>query len=294
MELRHLEYFMTMYKELHFTKAAEKLGISQPTLSQQIRILESEVDALLFDRVGKKVLVTQAGEILYQHCLQIFGELKQAHTAIGELQGLERGSLAVGCSGSHLLISSIVKFHTRYPGIKFSIVQLSTEEIKEKLLKNELDIGIAFLPLDDLQLATLYLYAEELCLAVCKKNELSKQKSVNLDMLKSIPIVLLPPKYIIRQFIDHATEELGFLFNPIIEMMPFEHLLEIVGRNIAVTILPRSYINSFADERIQTVSIANPAMKKEMGLIYRKDRFLSAATDKFIEELVLGFKDFHF
>lgn len=285
---------MTMYKELHFTKAAEKLGISQPTLSQQIRILESEVDALLFDRVGKKVLVTQAGEILYQHCLQIFGELKQAHTAIAELQGLERGSLAVGCSGSHLLISSIVKFHTRYPGIKISIVQLSTEETKKKLLKNELDIGIAFLPLDDLQLASVYLYAEELCLAVCKKNELSKQKSVSLAMLKSIPIVLLPPKYIIRQFVDHATEELGFLFNPIIEMMPFEHLLEIVGRNIAVTILPRSYINSYADERIQTVSIENPAMKKEMGLIYRKDRFLSAATDKFIEELVLGFKDFHF
>jgi DNA-binding transcriptional LysR family regulator len=294
MELRHLEYFMTMHQELHFTKAAEKLNISQPTLSQQIRILESEVGAPLFDRIGKKVFATKAGDILYHHCLQIFGELKQAHTAIGELEGLQRGTLAVGCSGSHLLISSVVKFHTRYPGIKISIVQLSTEEIKEKLLKNELDIGIAFLPLDDLQLESLHLYTEELCLAVHKDNPLANYSNITLERLKSVPIVLLPPKYIIRQFIDQATEELGFIFNPIIEMMPFEHLLEIVGRNIAVTILPRSYINSFGNDNIRTVSIDKPSMKKSMGVIHRKDIFIPVATDKFIEELVLGFRNFHF
>lgn len=294
MELRHLEYFMMMHQELHFTKAAERLNISQPTLSQQIRILESEVGAPLFDRIGKKVFVTKAGELLYYHCLKIFSELKQAHTAIGELEGLQRGSLAVGCSGSHLLISSVVKFHTHYPGIKISIIQLSTEEIKEELLKNQLDIGIAFLPLDDLQLESLHLYTEELCLAVCKDNPLAKHQSITLEMLQSAPIVLLPPKYIIRQFIDQATEKLGFLLNPMIEMMPFEHLLEIVGRNIAVTILPRSYINSFGNENIQSIPIDNPNMKKSMGVIYRKDISIPAATDKFIEELILGFKDFHF
>jgi LysR family cyn operon transcriptional activator len=295
MELRHLEYFMTMHQELHFTKAAEKLNISQPTLSQQIRILESEVGAPLFDRIGKKVFVTKAGEILYHHCLKIFGELKQAHTAIEELEGLQGGNLTVGCSGSHLLISSVVKFHTHYPGIKISIVQLSTEEIKEKLLKNELDIGIAFLPLDDLQLESLHLYVEELCLAVHKDNPLAqKHQSITLNILESAPIVLLPPKYIIRQFIDQATEKLGFLLNPMIEMMPFEHLLEIVGQNIAVTILPRSYINSFGNKNIQSIPIDDPNMKKSMGVIYRKDISIPAATDKFIEELILGFKNFHF
>ena len=294
MELRHLEYFMTMYQELHFTKAAEKLNISQPTLSQQIRILESEVGSPLFDRIGKKVFVTKAGDILYHHCLQIFGELKQAHTAIEELEGLKRGHLAVGCSGSHVLISSVVKFHTRYPGVKISIVQLSTEEIKEQLLTNELDIGIAFLPLDDLQLENLHLYTEELCIAVHKDNPLAKHPNVALEMLKSIPIVLLPPKYIIRQFIDQATEKLGFLLNPMIEIMPFEHLLEIVGRDIAVTILPRSYINSFGNDNIISIPIDDPHMKKSMGVIYRKDIIIPAATDKFIEELILGFKNFHF
>lgn len=291
MELRHLEYFMTMYQELHFTRAAEKLGISQPTLSQQIRILESEMNNPLFDRIGKKILVTKAGEILYQHCLQIFCELQQAHTAIEELQGLQRGSITVGCSGSHLLISSIVKFHTRYPGISLSIIQLSTEETKEKILRNELDIGIVFLPLDDPQLESFYLYAEELCLVVCSDHELAKQPTVTMEMLRSVPIVLLPRKYIIREFIDQATEELGFIFNPMIEMMPYEHLIEIVRRNIAVTILPRSYIESFDDDRLRTISITNPNMKKEMGVIYRKDKFMPAATDKFIEELVLGFKN---
>lgn len=282
---------MTMYRELHFTRAAEKLGISQPTLSQQIRILESEMDYPLFDRIGKKVLPTKGGDILYQHCLEIFSELTQAHAAIHELQGLQRGNIAVGCSGSHLLISSIVKFHTKYPGINLSIVQLSTEETKEKILNNELDIGIVFLPLDDVQLESFYLYGEELCLVLSTDHPLAKHATVTMEMLQTVPIVLLPRKYIIRQFIDQATEELGFIFNPMIEMMPYEHLIEIVRRNIAVTILPRSYMESFADDSLNTLTIDNPNMKKEIGVIYRKDKFMPAATDKFIEELVLGFKN---
>lgn len=293
MELRHLEYFMALYQELHFTKAAEKLNISQPTLSQQIRLLESEIGVPLFDRIGKKVFITKAGDILYHHCLRIFGELKQAHTAIEELKGLQKGTLSVGCSGSHLLISSVVRFHTRYPGIKVSIIQLPTEEIKEQLLKNRLDIGIAFLPLEDPQLNSLHLYTEELCLAVHKDNLLAGHSVIALEMLKSVPIVLLPSEYIIRQFIDQATDKLGFLLSPMIEIMPFEHLLEIVKHDIAVTILPRSYINSFGNPNIKAITIDDPSMKKSIGVMYRKDINIPAATDKFIEELVVGFQDFH-
>lgn len=292
MELRHLEYFMALYQELHFTKAAEKLNISQPTLSQQIRILEDDIGAPLFDRIGKKIFTTKAGDILYHHSLRILGELKQAHTAIAELKGLQKGTLSVGCSGSHLLISSVVKFHTRYPGIKVSIVQLPTEEIKEQLLRNELDMGIAFLPLQDPQFNTLHLYTEELCLAVHKDNLLARHEFIPLEKLQFVSIVLLPPEYIIRQFIDQATEKLGFLLNPMIEIMPFEHLLEIVKHDIAVTILPRSYINSFGNPTIRAITIDDPCMKKSMGVLYRKDINIPAATDKFIEELVIGFQNF--
>ncbi|MDF2718696.1 MAG: transcriptional regulator, LysR family [Paenibacillus sp.] len=123
MELRHLEYFMTMCQELHFTRASEKLGISQPTLSQQIRALELESDTLLFDRVGKKVIVTEAGKILYRHCVRMFDELGQAQTAIRELKGLRRGEIRIGSSGNHMLINSIISFHQSYPGIQINVAE---------------------------------------------------------------------------------------------------------------------------------------------------------------------------
>ena len=96
MELKQLEYFMAVCEELHFTRAAEKLGIAQPWLSQQIRLLEHEVGTPLFDRVGKKTVMTEAGKTLQRYCYNVFHELAQARAALGELQGLSRGTLKIG------------------------------------------------------------------------------------------------------------------------------------------------------------------------------------------------------
>ncbi|MGV2487897.1 UNVERIFIED_CONTAM: LysR family transcriptional regulator, partial [Bacillus mycoides] len=95
-ELRQLEYFLAVSKELHFTKAAEKLNISQPSLSQQIRALEHEVGMPLFDRIGKKISLTEAGRVLLSHSKTIFHEVEQARSAIQDLNGLHHGSLTIG------------------------------------------------------------------------------------------------------------------------------------------------------------------------------------------------------
>src|SRR5699024_7509983 len=96
MELRQLEYFMTVCKTLHFTQAAEELFISQPSLSQQIKKLEFEVGTPLVDRIGKKTALTEAGKILLTHSQHIFHELEQAQAAIRDFYGLERGNLTIG------------------------------------------------------------------------------------------------------------------------------------------------------------------------------------------------------
>src|SRR5690625_7225404 len=90
MELKQLEYFMILCEELNFTRAAERIGIAQPSLSQQIRLLEHEVGTPLFDRVKKKNFITEAGKALLHHSYNVFHELSQARAAISELEGLER------------------------------------------------------------------------------------------------------------------------------------------------------------------------------------------------------------
>src|SRR5690625_3033371 len=132
MELKQLEYFMVLCKELHFTRAAEKIGIAQPSLSQQIRLLEHEVGTPLFDRVGKKNVLTEAGKILLHHSYNIFHELSQARAAISELQGLERGTLKIGALltvVNYLLPPTVIGFHNSYPNVDLSILGLRTGDI---------------------------------------------------------------------------------------------------------------------------------------------------------------------
>ncbi|MEF3306887.1 LysR substrate-binding domain-containing protein [Paenibacillus sp. GYB003] len=285
MELRHLEYFVTMCQELHFTRASEKLGISQPTLSQQIRALEQETDTLLFNRVGKKVIVTEAGNLLYRHCLRIFDELGQAQAAIRELKGLGRGEIRIGCAGNHMLITPIVSFHRAYPGITINAAELSTEETRQGLLDNRLDVGVVFLPVEGEQLTSIPLYTEKLSLAVSETHPLAGADKVELDRLRDLPMALLPPKFLVRQLIDRATQTKGFRFQPAVEMTTLDSLLDLVALNIASTILPGTYLRDVAHQNIRIVPIVDPTPQRVVGIVYRNDMFVSSATRAFIANL---------
>lgn len=279
-----------MCQELHFTNAAQKLGISQPTLSQQIRTLEQNIGTLLFDRVGKKVILTEAGKILFRHCLRVFDELEQAQLAIQELEGLKKGNITVGCSGNYLLISSIISFNEKYPGIKIHVSELSTEETKRGLLDNQFDLGVVFLPVEDEQLDSIALYTESLCLLVPAGHPLAAKQHVELEQLKQLPLALLPPKFLVRQIIDRATREQGFMVSPILEMTTLDSLLELVKQNVALTILPETYLSGMRTEYISKCSITNPTPQREVGIVYRNDKFVSSAASTFIEHIKQTFQ----
>src|SRR5690625_1363346 len=159
MELRQLEYFMEVCKELHFTRAAENLNIAQPTLSQQIKSLEDEVGIPLFDRIGKKITLTEAGRILLKHSQTIFFELEQAKLALNDLNGLERGNLTIGSLFScinYLLPGAIINFKKMYPNVELSVFGLRTEEIVSQLLNNELDLDLKSTRLNSSHVAISY------------------------------------------------------------------------------------------------------------------------------------------
>ncbi|MFB9752334.1 LysR substrate-binding domain-containing protein [Paenibacillus hodogayensis] len=281
-----MEYFVAMCEELHFTRAAEKLGISQPTLSQQIRALELETDTLLFDRVGKKVIVTEAGKLLYRHALRVFDELGQAQNAVRELKGLKQGEIRIGCAGNHMLVSPLISFHRMYPGITINAAELSTEETRHGLLDNRLDLGVVFLPVEGEQLESIPLYTENLCLAVSESHPLAEYSQIGLEQLRDMPMALLPGKFLVRQLIDRATQTKGFRFRPVLELTTLDSLLELVARDVASTILPETYLSGTGQQkRMRRIPIVNPTPQRVVGIVYRNDIFMSAASRAFIDNL---------
>lgn len=297
MELKQLEYFMTLCQELHFTRAAEKLGIAQPSLSQQIRLLEHEVGTPLFDRVGKKTMLTEAGRTLLHHSYNVFHELSQARAAISELQGLKRGTLKIGALltvVNYLLPPTVIGFHHSYPNVELSVLGLRTGDIYNGLLQNELDLGIVFLPVEHEDLETIPLYKENLALAASVDDPIAQAPFVTLDILKETPSILLPNTYFLRQVIDEQCRSLAFTPQPVLEMTTMESIINMVSRGVGVTILPRAYLDYIDNPKIRTIPIQNPVLSTQIGVVYRKNKYLCAASRVFMEQLVTTVKNERF
>ncbi|MGG2066885.1 LysR family transcriptional regulator [Bacillus sp. S14(2024)] len=288
MELRQLEYFYAVCQELHFTRAAEKVGISQPSLSQQIRLLEHELGTPLFDRIGKKTALTESGKLLLKYTSNIFYELEQAKTSINELNGLERGTISIGTLltvENYLIPPVLLHFHRLYPGIKITVLGLRTGDIQKHLLENKLDLGIVFLPMKGDELEQISLYTEEMAFAVPIGHPLEKRDMLGLEALQTTSSILLPENYFIRQLINKGCKELGFIPEPVFEITTMESLINMVIEGVGVTILPKPYLEYLNNPNIKILPISNSNLTREIGIVYRKDKYLCAATHIFINQL---------
>ncbi|MEK5037079.1 LysR family transcriptional regulator [Sporosarcina sp. FSL K6-3457] len=297
MELKQLEYFIVLCQELHFTRAAEKLGIAQPSLSQQISLLEHEVGMPLFDRIGKKNILTDAGKILLNYSYNVFHEISQARAAISELQGLERGSLKIGSLltvVNYLLPPTVINFHNAYPNVELSVQGLRTGDIYKGLLENELDLGIVFLPVEHENLEAIPLFNENLAFAVPKDHIIAKEASVSLQVLKETSSILLPETYFLRQVINEQCRLLNFAPKPVLEMTTMDSIIKMVSKGIGVTILPKAYLDYIDNLQIKTIPIQDPVITTQIGIVYRKNKNLCAASRVFMEQLIATVKDKRF
>lgn len=286
MEHRLLDYFIAVAEELHFTKAADKLGISQPTLSHQIRLLEHELGTALFHRSGKKNHLTQAGTILLEHARRVTYELDQAKLEIGELVGMQRGRLRIGCSGNHLLTDALISFHRDHPGIELTVIELATEETRDGLLENWLDLGVVFLPIQDEQLISLPLFDEELMLAISSDHEYASLPYIHLKQLASLPLVLFPNKFLVRQIIESACHEIGVTLHPVMELSTMESQLQMTAQHVGATVLPKSYTDATQlGGHITFIPFVEPSPRKNVGIVYRRDIYMDATIQSFIQHL---------
>lgn len=288
MDLKQLECFMALSTELHFSRAAEKLYMTQPSLSQQIKNLETEMGTPLFDRMGKKTALTEAGKILLIHSEQIFHEMDQAKSAINDLNVLQRGKLAIGSLLTcvhYLLPPSILEMKKMYPNIELSVLGLRTEDIRRKLLDNELDLGIAFLPMEDDEFDAIPLMTEELSLVVPFDHPLAMTDVVEMKELDGMSMILLAEDYFLRKMIDDYFLDLGIHLKPALEMTTLESIIQMVSEKVGITILPKPYMQYLNHEKVTQVKLINPTPKREIGIIYRKDKFMCTATKTFIDQL---------
>lgn len=240
MELRHLRYFLAVAETLSFTRAANQLHVSQPTLSHQIAQLEEQIGSTLFERIGRRVHLTQSGETFREYARRALKEVHSATTAISELEGLLQGRLTIGVFesfSSSLLPPLLAQFAERYPGIHVTMRQLPTGQLEEQLEKGSLDLGLAYAPPATEGIVAEKLLDERLVLVVGAKHRFVGRRRIELAALDGEPLILLTTEFPSRRLLDGRFAAVGVKPRIVMEINSIQATLAIAACTNLATIL---------------------------------------------------------
>jgi LysR family cyn operon transcriptional activator len=284
---RSIRYLIAVADMHSFTRAAESLYVSQPTLSQQIKQLEDLLEVQLLDRSGRTVRLTAAGEVYLHHARRAMGELNAAKRAIHELQDLSRGTLRLGMTPitDYLAIPLLEQFNARYPGITVNTLEMPQDDIKSALAEDRVDIGIAFSSTlsteecsDDVDSHILFI--ETLNLAVGKDHPLAGQKGpMSKHALEQEPLVLFNDHYALRRNIDLYCLEQGIKLPIAMEASSLSVIIEMVRLGRLATILPDTI--SCAQQGLHSIALLPELPHHTISLICRKGTYKSPACQAF-------------
>lgn len=286
---RSIRYLIAVADMHSFTRAAEALYVSQPTLSQQIKQLEDLLEVQLLDRSGRTVRLTAAGEVYLHHARRALGELQAAKRAIHELQDLSRGTLRLGMTPitDYLAIPLLEQFNARFPGISVNTLEMPQDEIKSALAEDRVDIGIAFsstLTTEDASddVDSHILFVETLNLAVGQDHHLAGQMGpMSKHSLEQEPLVLFNEDYELRRSIDLYCLEQGIKLPIAMEASSLSVIIEMVRLGRLATILPDTI--SCAQQGLHSISLLPELPHHTISLICRKGTYKSPACQAFVD-----------
>jgi len=264
MELRQLQYFVAVADEGHFTRAAERVLIAQPAISQQIRRLESELGERLFDRDRRHVRLTAAGRTLLPYARATLAAADRAKAAVRSLSGLLSGQLTVGAfegAPEGLLAAALGRFRRAHPAVEVQAKEGYAAELLTAVQRGELDAAIAGLP-DAAQppagVKITELAIEPLVLAVSPDHRLAREPGIPLTRLRDEPMIALASDSSQRAHIERACRRAGFEPRITAETMRLSLLWELVSQGVGIAVIPRSTPGS--DTKVTLIPITRPRL----------------------------------
>ena len=286
MELRQLRYFVKTAEVLNFTEAAGLLYISQSTLSQQIKQLEDELGTLLFDRVGKKVLLTEAGRLFLPYARQSIREAEDGQHLLQDLQELQTGELRIGVTYglTALLTNTLMEFSERYPKIKIITASGTSLDLLEKLAQSKLDFVLSFVPAQkNERFLSQTLFESRLSLIVPLNDPLTSQKSVSIKEVESLPLILPARGFNTRSVLDRVFEKNNIVPDIKMELSDISIVLQLVATGRWYTVLTTASL--VGQTSLQAITITGKEMTRQATITWPANMYRKKAAIVFAEML---------
>ncbi|MBM3812239.1 MAG: LysR family transcriptional regulator [Acidimicrobiia bacterium] len=289
MDLDQLRTFLEIVRLKSFSKAAETCFRTQPAISAQVRQLEQDLQASLFDRLGTRIALTPAGKIFAEYAEQILELRKQAQDAINELERAPRGEIVIGANEAtciYVLPQVFSGYKEKFPNVQLHVERSYGSRIVEAVLDNQADFGITQLPIAEKRLQVVRIHSDEIKLLAPPDHPLAGKASVAATDLVGHPL-LMPKSGTTRTRLNDWLDVVEPDLNISMELDATEMTKRFVMAGLGVSFLAASHCSEeVAQGKLAAVSLGPEPMMRRLGLIYRKDKSLSKAALGFINVIL--------
>ncbi|MGP0028931.1 MAG: LysR family transcriptional regulator [Acidimicrobiales bacterium] len=288
MQLNQLAYVVAVAEERHFTRAASRLHLAQPSLSRQVRLLERELGVLLFHRGPGQGLVTPTaeGEALLPFIRRVLADVEATGAEARALTGMARGRLAIGATPSlitRVLAPALVEFHTSHPGIELAVVEAGSHQLVLRLASGEVDVALVVEPVTDPLVATTPLFDDPLVLAVAPDHPLAARRRVRVDDLRATSLVMFREGYDLRDVTLAACHDAGFEPHLVSQGGEMDGVLALVAAGLGAAVVPAIAMPS--DGTLTALPFSHPGLSRTVALAHRSDRPLPRPARALVVQL---------
>jgi LysR family transcriptional regulator, hydrogen peroxide-inducible genes activator len=287
MEIHQLRYFCAIVDSGSFSRAARQTHVSQPSLSQQIRKLEDELGARLFDRLGRSVRLTETGQTFLPRARAVLHELEAARGDLAQQENSMRGTIAIGVIPTvapYLLPAHLTKFSRKFPEAKISIVEEITPILLERLRAASVDLAVLALPIRGHEFETFPILTEPLFAALPQNHSLARRRSVALKDLRTEPFLLLRDGHCFRENALAVCDRARLHPKIVFESGQFSSLLSMVAAGMGVSLVPEMAIERKSN--CAYVPLADDHATRTIGAARLRGRSFSRVHNAFLFQLL--------
>jgi DNA-binding transcriptional LysR family regulator len=289
MDLDQLHTFLEIVRLKSFSKAAETCFRTQPAISAQVRQLEQELNATLFDRLGTRIALTPAGRILAEYAEQILDLRRRAQDAINELERVPRGALMIAANEAtcmYVLPKVFSEYARRFPNVQLLVDRQYGGRVVQAVMENQADFGFTQLPLQERKLQVIKIHTDEIQLIVPPGHPLARKDAVSCQDLVGFPL-LLPKSGGTRSRLNAWLELVEDILQVSMELDSTEMIKRFVMAGLGISFAAEAHCREEVQAgRLAALSLAPESLTRQIALVYRKDKALSRAALGFIDAVL--------
>lgn len=287
MELHQLRYFVAVARTSSFSKGARQCFVSQPSLSQQIAKLETELKQRLFHRLGRRVKLTSAGERFLELAQSVLGSVDNAERSMQALSATGGGRLSIGAIPTiapYLLPKVVARFAAKHPGVQLEIHELLTRNLLDAVLAGTVDIAILANPVSEPRVTVQPLFTEPLMVSLPARHRLLKHKAVTLAQIRDERFILLSEMHCLgQQIADFCSVNACFQIG--CRTTQLATVQSLIGLKQGISLLPKMACTTLAEKSVKFRPIAGDAPTREVVAAWHRHRTLTGLERRFVEQI---------